>query len=69
MTNEEKITFKAAVDKVNKAARHCIKAGNDCENCPFYRRGNYNTCFQKFMQFTIAFTNGVIEVFKNEIDN
>jgi len=66
MTNEEKNVLKAAVKKVNQAARHCIKAGNDCENCTFYKRGNYNTCFQKFMQFTIAFTNNLGEVLNND---
>ena len=66
MTNEERTILTAAADKVNQAARHCIKAGNDCEKCPFYKRGNYNTCYQKFMQFTIAFTNKIKEELKNE---
>ena len=66
MTNEEKNVLKAVAKQVYKAARHCIKAGNDCEDCPFYKRGNYNTCYQEFMRFTMAFSAQVGEVLKNE---
>ena len=66
MTNEEKNILKAASKKIYKAARHCIKAGNDCTDCPFFKPGNYNTCYQKFMQFTIAFAVEVSEVLNNE---